>query len=98
MFIQITKTPPGRAPEEIRRMWIGIVLFSQGRETDPSSSDFPIGDENRGGYVVAGPVAMEALSNQNRDEAWRYWRSTFPWLRFGGHLLFAAEVCEELDI
>lgn len=97
MYIQIVKTPPGRAPEHIRRMWVGIVLPSEGREANPASKEFRIGDENRGGYLVTGPDALGKLVLHNR-EAYDYWCETFPYLAFGGRLVFAADVCQEVII
>lgn len=95
MFIRIVKTPPGRAPERIRQMWVGIELESLGRETDPNSDEFRIGDENRGGYVVNGLEALTKLRSRDR-EAFVYWFATFPHLALDGKLLFAADVCEEV--
>lgn len=95
MYIRIIKTPPGRAPERIRQMWIGIVLPSQGREADPTSGEFRIGDENRGGYVVTGRDALRELREYNH-EAFVWWFGTFPHLGLDGKLVFATDVCEEI--
>lgn len=95
MFIRIVKTPPGRAPERIRQMWVGIELESLGRETDPNSDEFRIGDENRGGYVVNGREALKELKHYNH-EAFVYWFGTFPHLALDGKLVFATDVCMEV--
>ena len=97
MLIEIISVPPGFAPEEIRQAWVGIRLPSLGRESDPLEADgMRFGNENRGGYRIEAPVAFRALENHNA-EAHAWWVINFPVLLAMGELVFAANVCKEVD-
>jgi hypothetical protein len=34
-YVRIVRTPPGEAPEEIRRAWVGVELPLRRHETNP---------------------------------------------------------------
>jgi hypothetical protein len=96
-FVLIVATPPGIAPEEVRKAWIGIVLPVLGRET----ADLIAARKAEGflsdnaGYVVTGPKALEALERHNK-EAWEWWVIHFPRLLTEGVLAFEQTVCQEV--
>lgn len=94
MRIRITATPPGRAPEDIRRQWVGCIMTSTGREnTDRGDSSMRVGTANIGGYKVLGSSAFEALRVKCKTEALEFWRQ---FIGDGDQLIFAAVVCEEV--
>jgi len=52
--VRITQIPPGFAPEEIRKQWVGVELSLATEEEiaqDPPSG-FGIGSDNTNGYLV----------------------------------------------
>jgi len=90
--IRISKIPPGFAPEEIRRSWVGceipLVTERDLNEDPPSGSG--IGKDNQGGYRVLRDKAISALVSKGEKEAAAYWRN----LPLGRYLVFNKEVCE----
>lgn len=100
VFVKIIATPPGMAPEEIRRAWIGLILPTMGWEGSDTAAvrkafGSPSDTLNLGGYVVSGPKALEILKKRS-EEAWAYWMTTIPRLCEEGVLIFKAEVCQEV--
>ena len=107
--IEIVAIPPGEAPEEIRRQWIGLVV--------PALHDRPVRTETTGiltgprtrfgwwlrlklrrtetmlGYRVNARTAIETLE-LSAPEAATWWRSNRPDLMDGKHqIIFPADVC-----
>ena len=97
MYIQIIKPPPGDAPEEVRRGWVGILLL------------LAEGDE---GPVVAAPAgrlaapprafrveaahALDCLAHHDPDAA-MWWEKNHPDLLFPGtHLHFPENTCHRI--
>lgn len=96
MKIKIVSTPPGTfAPEEIRKLWVGLVVESLGRE-NPQREGARLGKENLGGYRISGPTIMAALKIHNQN-AYKWWAEHLPGLLTGMELVFKAEVCQEID-
>ncbi len=96
--IRIIDVPPGDAPEDVRRAWVGLVL----PVCDPTN-DVWLGrgvltrrPETLDGYAVEGATAVSMLSKINTDAA-NWWRDNAPHiLQPGAILVFHAKVCEKL--
>jgi hypothetical protein len=94
----ILRTPPGEAPEEIRRAWVGIELPLRRGETEPR--DFQSvgvlsqqGAAMATGYAVLGRAAVDALASQS-PEAAAWWREKAPHVIARGYRLwFPSDVC-----
>ena len=88
--ILIVATPPGFAPPAIREQWLNIEIPLPTNEElvadPPSEHGFGDGD----GYVVLRKEAAQALRENGRDEAARYWSA--PW--FGKYLVFHELCCK----
>ncbi|MDR3548524.1 MAG: hypothetical protein P4M11_09720 [Candidatus Pacebacteria bacterium] len=92
--IRIISVPPGFASERIRREWVGITIRQPskeeqegvGRTIRPDSS-------SRGGYVVRGYDAVQALRDAGKDEAADFWSAPIN----PPHLVFARECCELIE-
>jgi hypothetical protein len=99
--LRILGTPPGEAPEEIRRAWVGIELPLRHGETEPSR--LPTlgvlseqGPEMTTGYAVDGRAAVAALASRS-PEAAAWWRENAPHVVASGYrLFFPPEVCERV--
>ncbi len=99
--LRILRTPPGEAPEEIRRAWVGIELPLRRGETEPacfqtvgvlSHRHLEIGT----GYAVDGRAAVKALASHS-PEAAVWWREHAPHvLEPGYRFWFACEVCQRV--
>lgn len=97
--IRIVTTPPGEAPEEIRKQWVGAEIPILNKQ---SSECFPVGvlegdpdSPDLDGYVVRTDEAIRAL--RGRDEAelwWSDWRQNHPVGTTSDVLIFAKDVCE----
>src|SRR5262249_16921735 len=96
--LRILRTPPGEAPEDIRRAWVGAELPLRRGETEPAphesvnvlSQQSP---EWTNGYVVDGRAAVAALASLSPDAA-AWWRANAPHVVARGYrLFFPAEVC-----
>jgi hypothetical protein len=102
--IKIIAVPPGQAPEEVRKEWVGaeIPLLAEqetqgfeigvlGGEPDP---------QNIGGFRVDPDEAICALIAKNTTESsnaakwWIYWRENTRGGRTCDALVFAKEVCK----
>ena len=100
--VRITKTPPGEAPEEVRRAWVGVELPLRRGETEPR----PVrnvgvlsgqGEAVMSGFVVDGRKAVQCLDSLAPDAA-AWWRTNAPYVLASGYrLLFPAEVCERVE-
>jgi hypothetical protein len=97
--LRIIGTPPGEAPEEIRRAWVGVELPLRRSETVPGTH-LTEGVLSRGdlvsaaGYAVDGRAAVKALAS-HAPEAAAWWRKYAPHVLSRGYrFLFPCEVCE----
>ena len=95
MMIEITRTPPGQAPEEVRKAWIGMKLPSIGRDMGQEPGSVRSDHSSDGGYMVEAPVALAALKIYN-PVAFEWWMNYNPVLLFMGKLIFHADVCKEV--
>lgn len=97
--VRIVQVPPGEAPEEIRRAWVGLELplLRGAAEPLPAVSVGVLSHQNSAvvpGYAVDGRLAMEALAGRS-PEAAAWWQQNAPHVVEPGYrLLFPAEVCE----
>jgi hypothetical protein len=92
--IKIIAIPPGQAPEEVRREWVGLTIPLPRQET----SGFQMGvlgglAKNIGGYEVRSRDAFDLLLAKSQP-AWK-WFVEHGFL--GSHPVFAREVCELLE-
>jgi hypothetical protein len=100
--IRIIATPPGEAPENIRRAWIGLELPLLRGENQPRVLDtmgvlsHQLGHPTTG-YIVEGKNAVELLETHAPTAA-TWWRENAPQVVASGYqLIFPAEVCEKLN-
>jgi hypothetical protein len=99
--MRIVRTPPGEAPEEIRRAWVGVELPLRSRETKPQNhptlgvfSYRSSQCETAYGYSVDARAALKALASHAPTAA-DWWRKHAPHvLERGYQLWFPLEVCE----
>ena len=88
--IRIIKTPPGFAPEDIRKQWIGIEIPIIGEEDSTQPLGVRSGIENIGGYQVSPLEAIKALKEAGKTEAVAFWQRFSSAMNF----TFKKEVCE----
>lgn len=100
--IRIIATPPGEAPEEIRRAWVGMELPLAREESRPRKLN-TVGvlshyeTATTLGYIVDGRTAVDLLASHEPHAA-EWWRENAPHVvAFGYQLIFPAEVCERMD-
>ena len=100
--LRIVQTPPGEAPEEIRRAWVGAELPLRRHEIEPGAH-MSEGILSRNGLVTAtgysvdGRAAIKVLAS-HAPEAAAWWRKNAPHvLERGYRFLFSPEVCERAD-
>lgn len=82
MKVRIVSTPPGDAPEEVRRAWIGVVLEGEAFRSKPG---WHVGGvltgqevENPSGFIVPVRDAIAALGILHSGAAawWTKWYET----------------------
>jgi hypothetical protein len=95
--VRIVALPPGEAPEQIRKAWVGLELPVAGRDRNTVVgvlSDRPAAGCD--GYAVDGAKAV-ALLAARAPEAAAWWRRNAPHVLVGGYqLVFPAEICERV--
>jgi hypothetical protein len=102
-MLRIVQVPPGEAPEEIRRAWVGIELpltkaNAEPRRVDSTGAVTLALTGIATGYVVDGRKAVQALE-PIAPEAALWWRKNAPHVvRSGYQLLFPVNVCEKLSL
>ncbi len=89
--MKIIAIPPGFAPEEIRKQWLGIEIPLLGKDDQPTS--LRIGNGNSGGYTVQTQDAIDALRASDKNEAAEFWEQ----FNLGSQLVFKTECCEIID-
>lgn len=111
--VRIVSVPPGEAPEDIRRAWVGLTLPIVGRGplkgigsgvlTGPKSIlEFlwrllTFRMQVQEGYAVDVAAAMEILQGARPDAA-AWWRHAAPHLfRRGRRFVFAKACCQPVD-
>jgi hypothetical protein len=102
--VRIVRTPPGEAPEAIRRAWVGVELPLRQGETK-AGPHLTVGVLSQqgaetmmagSGYAVDGRAAVQALAAHS-PEAAAWWREHAPHvLEPGYRLWFPREVCERV--
>jgi len=91
--IKIIATPPGQAPEEVRREWVGLTIPLPPQNTDGFQMGVLGGaPKNLGGYQVLSRDAFGVLLTKSQPAVRWFVENGF----FGSHLVFAREVCEFL--
>jgi hypothetical protein len=63
VFVRIIATPPGEAPEEVRRAWVGLELPLAAGETGPRTT--PVGGVLTGARTVLGKL-FQLLTGRRR--------------------------------
>jgi hypothetical protein len=100
--LRVVRTPPGEAPEEVRRAWVGVQLPLRSGETKPGLhlTEGVLSQQTRGmttGYAVNGRAAVKALASHS-PEAAAWWRKKAPHVVERGYRLwFPSEVCERVE-
>jgi hypothetical protein len=99
--VLIVALPPGEAPEDVRRAWIGLELpFASGPTAGlPQGVVGVVSHQAAGrcaGYAVDGAEAVRLLAT-TAPEAAAWWRRHAPHVLAGGYqLVFPAAVCERV--
>lgn len=93
--IRIVSTPPGQAPEWVRKEWVGVEI----PVVEQPVKGIQVGvrggkPQNKGGYEVNTADAIEALRKKS-PEAAKWWEDNVP-LASISHLVFAKDVCEPI--
>lgn len=91
--IKIVSTPPGQAPEWVRKEWIGVQIPLPKQSVD----GFQVGirggaAKNVGGYQVETNKAIDALKDRSPKAA-KWWEDNVP-LAWISHFVFSKDVCE----
>ncbi|OGG69894.1 hypothetical protein A3I99_00865 [Candidatus Kaiserbacteria bacterium RIFCSPLOWO2_02_FULL_45_11b] len=91
--IKIIATPPGQAPEEVRREWVGLTIPLPQQETGGFQMGVLGGKaQNLGSYQVLSRDAFALLLAKSQPAFHWFVEHGF----FGSYLVFAREVCEFL--
>jgi hypothetical protein len=97
--LRIVRLPPGEAPEEIRRAWIGTELPLKRRQLKPQvvrtvGVQTNSAGQPEAGYAVDGKLAVAALASHSPAAA-DWWREHAPHVVMRGYQLeFPEGVCE----
>jgi hypothetical protein len=112
MEIRITSTPPGEAPEHVRKAWVGLVLplavpeartvRTVGVLSRPKTflgmllAQLLGRTKRQSGFIVDADRAVEILDAHSPDAA-NWWRENATHsIKPGQRFVFAAESCQEL--
>lgn len=91
--IRIVSTPPGQAPEWVRKEWIGVEIPLPEQKLSVIQMGVRGGKaENVGGYQVDTSKAIEALQKKSPKAA-KWWEENVP-LTSIPLLVFSKDVCE----
>ena len=113
MRIRVVKTPPGEAPETVRKAWVGLTLEALGRRAicaetvgvvSKPRTRFGVlvarllgGTRLEHGYVIDAGHAIEVLTT-HAPEAAQWWRQNAARAIAPGQLfMFTSDACEEVD-
>jgi hypothetical protein len=95
--VRIVAVPPGPAPEEVRRAWVGLVLPLGPAETGPRPIRTTGTGEEKVSYVVDAARALQILA-AHAPEAALWWKRNAPaYSQPGRALLFSPEACQEVE-
>lgn len=92
MKIRITATPPGFAPEKIRKQWVGVKIPYNPEEYSSLQGGVWSGNEQTNGYIVSTRDAIDALLAAGKTKAADYWEKVLS--LSGEELRFGKEYCE----
>jgi hypothetical protein len=94
-WITIIATPPGEAPEEIRKQWIGMVLPASDPVDVIQPFQVPSGEPTASVRVYAVPtkVALLFLISQGKEEAAKWWHDELP-----GDFVVAGALCFPVEV
>ncbi|HVS37393.1 MAG TPA: hypothetical protein VMS17_17660 [Gemmataceae bacterium] len=99
VYVRVVDTPPGEAPERIRRAWVGVKLPSRrwAAKAGIHRTEGVLSQQVRAsgkGYAVNGRAAVQALASHS-PEAAAWWRANAPHVvAWGYRLWFPSDVCE----
>src|SRR5207302_7652125 len=99
--VRIVTIPPGEAPEEVRRAWVGLELPLAAGEKDARGLDIAgvLSGRTVGvtqGFAVDGKRAIKLLAGHDTSAA-EWWRHNAPHAaRSGYQLIFPVNVCEKV--
>lgn len=97
-YIRITSTPPGQAPEWVRKEWVGVEIPVKTQQVGLAMG--ALGGEpeaeNLAGYHVNAVQAVSILAQKSPDAAEWWWSNVFDVL-LPESLLFARRVCELIE-
>jgi hypothetical protein len=91
--IKIVQVPPGFAPEDIRKEWVGVEIPLADNPIIGDKVVAKIGNQNKDGYQVRGVDAVQALLDAGKNEAADFWKFYAT-----GNFVFKKEVCELIKI
>ncbi len=96
--IRIIDTPPGQAPEWVRKQWVGLELTvaDEPQDDEPRVQYGARGgaSQNLGGYKIDAEVALGALAEKSLLAA-RWWEDHAPTAFLPSSMLvFRRDVCE----
>jgi hypothetical protein len=99
--VRVITTPPGEAPEEVRRAWVGLELPLAAGEKDARDLDIAgvISGQVVGvtqGYAVDGKRAIRLLAGHDTHAAEWWWHNAPHVARSGYQLIFPVNVCEKV--
>lgn len=94
--IRIVNTPPGQAPEWVRKEWVGLELPVE-EDSPGSEKSTQIGarggkPENLGGYPIRTSDAINSLREKSQQAA-EWWETNLP-LEVVPTFVFKKEACE----
>lgn len=94
--IKIIAVPPGYAPEQIRKQWVGVILpVAEHRElAHISPLALETSGPNANGHAVLCRSAVDALRRAGKSQAADYWNKVFP---SNAVLQFGKAYCEEVS-
>lgn len=94
--IRIVDTPPGQAPEWVRKEWVGLELPVEENAPDPKEGiQFGVRGgkpENLGGYPIRTTDAINTLRKKSPRAA-KWWETNLP-LEFIPRLVFKRDACQ----
>ncbi|KKR70566.1 MAG: hypothetical protein UU13_C0003G0010 [Candidatus Nomurabacteria bacterium GW2011_GWB1_40_7] len=93
--IKILAVPPGEAPLEVRKQWVGLTLPAERLPNNFPLAGVVTGNpvKETGGYAVVPSVAIKELERNNLPAA-EWWKIHLS--RRAKHLVFDGSVCEPI--
>lgn len=98
-MILITQTPPGQAPEDVRKAWVGLKIPLSPDQSEGFSAGVLGGKAepaNLNGYSVGAKEAVQALLDAKKCEAADWWQT--HGYGFGNErLMFGKAFCQVIE-